>query len=96
MRRKQAEPLKDVLREYVRAMGMQRKLKVHNIKPIWHKLMGPVISGKTTNIYIKNQVLYVNLNSAVLRNELMMLRDKIVERVNEYVGDELIKDVVLR
>jgi hypothetical protein len=41
-------------------------------------------------------VLYINLDSSVIRNELMMARSKIVEAINKEMGAEVIKDLVLR
>jgi hypothetical protein len=40
--------------------------------------------------------LYVHLNSSVVRNELLMLREALREKLNKKAGSEVIKDIVLR
>jgi len=40
--------------------------------------------------------LYVHLNSSVVRNELLMLREALKEQLNKKAGSEVIKDIVLR
>jgi hypothetical protein len=40
--------------------------------------------------------LYVHLNSSVARNELLMLKEALKEKLNERAGKEVIKDIVLR
>ena len=96
MKRSQAQPLKDILKAYVKAQGLKRPMIEGNVKSTWLKLMGPSIASKTSNIYIKDSVLYINLNSAVLRNELMLMQDAIISRFNEAVGEDVVERVILR
>lgn len=50
----------------------------------------------TENLYIRNQVLYVHFTSSVLRQELMMERKILVQKLNERVGSLVITDIVFR
>jgi hypothetical protein len=59
-------------------------------------VVGPVISRYTTNLYIKNQILYVHLSSSVLREELMMGRDMLVRNLNQQVGAQVIVNIIFR
>ncbi|MCX6333768.1 MAG: DciA family protein [Bacteroidia bacterium] len=45
---------------------------------------------------MKDKVLYVHLSSSVVRNELLMLRQALKEKLNEKAGIEVIKDIVLK
>lgn len=96
MKRSQAKPLKDILRAYVKAQGWSQSMIESSAMDTWRQLMGPTVASKTSNVFLKNGILYINLNSAVLRNELMMMQDQIVARFNEAVGEEVIFKVVLR
>ena len=61
----------------------------------WDELMGPSIVRQTTKKKVQNQILYVQLESAVVRKELLMVKSKIVSSINEHLGREAIKDVHL-
>jgi len=61
----------------------------------WDELMGPSIVRHTTKKKVQNQILYVQLESAVVRKELLMVKSKIVSSINEHLGREAIKDVHL-
>ena len=50
----------------------------------------------TRELYIKNQVLYVHLTSAALRQELMMGRDLLVRNLNRHVGAQVITNIIFR
>ncbi len=47
-------------------------------------------------IYIKDHVLFIHLNSSVVRNELLMLREELRKKLNEKAGAEVIREIVLR
>ena len=96
MKRTPAQPLGDLLRKYVEANGMRRKLKEKSIRTLWGEILGEVILRRTNNIYIKNKTLFVYLDSSTVRNELMMMRGSIIEKINEHSGELLINNIVLR
>ena len=58
--------------------------------------MGNSVSKVTKSVYFRNGVVFVTLNSSIIRNELIMHRDKIVRGLNEKIGNAIVKDVVLR
>ncbi|MBD4337325.1 DUF721 domain-containing protein, partial [Xanthomonas citri pv. citri] len=45
---------------------------------------------------VKNQVLYVHLKSPALKANLMMGREALVRKLNEYVGAQVIQSIVFR
>lgn len=57
---------------------------------------GEAIARYTTNIYIKNQVLFVHLSSSVLRQELMMSRQLLIRNLNSQVGAQVIVNIIFR
>lgn len=96
MKRKNTQAIGEVLREYVDAMGLGRKLKESRIDSQWEKLLGKNAASLTHKLVIRKKVLYVYLNSPALRNELLMMREKIIHRINEEAGEELINKIVLK
>ncbi len=96
MRKSSTQPLKGIIREYIAALGHQQKLKEVNLIVSWEAIAGKLVARHTQKIYVKNKVLYVYLNSAVLRNELMMMRDDFIHKINEHSGSEIIQKIVFR
>jgi predicted nucleic acid-binding Zn ribbon protein len=62
----------------------------------WRELFGPMVAQYTRELFVKNEVLYVFLTSFVLRNELVLCRERMMKRLNEYAGSEVIKDIMIR
>jgi predicted nucleic acid-binding Zn ribbon protein len=94
MRKSNTQPLKSILREYIEALGHSRKLKEVNIIVQWEKLMGKTIARHTRKIYISKKTLFVQIDSSIIRNELMMRRESIIRHLNESVGETIIEKVV--
>jgi len=62
----------------------------------WEVIVGQAIAKRTTKVYIKNSILFVHLSSSVVRNELQMIKETLIERLNEAAGEKLITEIVLR
>jgi predicted nucleic acid-binding Zn ribbon protein len=96
MRKNNTQPLKEVLREYIEALGHTRKLKEVSIISRWENLMGKTISRHTQKIYISKKTLFVYLDSSIIRNELMMRKESIIRHLNESAGERIIENLILR
>ncbi len=96
MRRSKTISLAEALKDYINEMNFGEKLNEAGILNSWEEVVGKAISLRTTRIYIRDHVLYVHLNSSVVRNELIMLRQELRNKLNERAGSEVIKDIVLR
>lgn len=95
MRRTNSEPIGDLLRQFLRQQGLESPLNEYRLVQGWTHVMGPIVARYTRNLVIRNQTLYVRLSSPVLRQELMMQRRELVERLNAYVGAQVICDLVV-
>ena len=96
MRRNDAEQIVEMIRKFFRQNGLESPLNEYRLVQAWKEVVGPVITRYTSNLYIKNQILYVHLTSSVLRQELMMGRDLLVRNLNEQVGAQVIVNIIFR
>jgi predicted nucleic acid-binding Zn ribbon protein len=96
MRRSKTISLAEAIRDYIREMNLDVKLSEVGVINSWEEIVGKAINSRTSKIYIKDHVLFVHLNSSVVRNELLMLRQTHKDKLNEKAGSEVIKDIVLR
>lgn len=96
MRRSKTISLAEAVNDYIKEMNLGGKLSEVTIINSWEEIVGRAISSRTSKIYIKDQILYVHLNSSVVRNELLMLREAIREKLNSKAEREVIKNIVFR
>jgi len=96
MRRSKTISIAEAVDDYIKAMNIGEKLGEASIVNSWNEIVGKAISSRTTRLYIKDHVLYVHLSSSVVRNELFMLRQALMEKINKKAGKEIVKEIVLR
>ena len=89
-------PIGDILKEIIQVNKLQPGMDQVAVKEAWKSLMGNGVNNYTRNVALKGSVLYVELTSAVLREELSYGKDKIIRMINEELGREVVGDVVLR
>ena len=89
------KPLGDLIKEFYeqyRGTDYLDEVKVINS---WPKVVGPFIASHTIDLYIKNGVLFVRVDSDALRNELSYSKSLLIRNLNEVVGREVIHEIVL-
>ncbi|WP_299435494.1 DUF721 domain-containing protein [uncultured Maribacter sp.] len=89
-------PLNEALQEFIKENKLQGGMDKVNVKEAWVNLMGNGVNSYTTAVELRNETLFVSLSSSVLRNELSQGKSKIITMLNEELGKEIIKKLVLR
>ncbi len=86
----------DILKEIIEVNKLDKGLNQISVADAWKNLMGNGVNNYTRNVLLKGATLYVELTSSVLREELSYGKDKIIKMINEELGREVVKEVVLK
>ena len=84
------------MRKFLDNSRLKGAVQALQIEEVWEQIMGKTIARYTEKIHIHGGVLYINTSVAPLRQELLYQKENIVQRVNEALGEKVIKDVVIR
>jgi len=96
MERKEIQKIDSLLQQFVKSNNLERGLAEYRLMKSWKELLGVTISKKTKDMYIRKRKLFVTLHSSVVRNELAMIKDTLIGRLNEAAGMNVIDDIVLK
>jgi predicted nucleic acid-binding Zn ribbon protein len=96
MRRRNAQSLHDILDEALKGLNIDQKLFETRLITAFPEIVGAGIAAHTKNVYIQKGILYVQMDSPVIRNELQMMRQSLIEHLNRQVGHTTIKNIVFR
>lgn len=86
-------PLSEVIDKLLRAYRLDGKMKELDVIEAWPEMMGIAVANRTKEIAIRNKVLYLTMESSVMRDELAYGKQIIIQRINEKAGFEMITDV---
>ncbi len=88
--------LGDILAEITGDPALNRGIGEARALKAWEEVVGASVARITTKVYLSHGVYYVNLNSSIIRSELMMHKEKIIEDLNRAAGSKIVRDLVLR
>ncbi len=73
------------------------RIGIDNLKvqEAWIKTMGENIQKYTYRVMYKKGILYVKLKSSVLKEELTFEKTKVIKLINEELGKEYLKDLII-
>jgi len=71
------------------------KLAETRLMDSWTTVLGSSVSRFTDNLYIRKRVLYVRLTSSVLKSELMLCREQMIDKLNNQAGRNVIDNIIL-
>ncbi len=86
----------DAIKSMVNTSRLKSGIRSVQITTVWEELMGKTIAKYTEHIQIVNQTLFITTSVGPLKNELMYQKAQIIDRINEVLGENMIKDVVIK
>jgi predicted nucleic acid-binding Zn ribbon protein len=87
--------LGDALKKFLDKSRMKPAIQSMQIEDHWEKIMGATIAKFTDKIEIRNGTLFIYTQIAPLKNELIFQKELIIERINENMGENLVREVVI-
>jgi hypothetical protein len=85
----------DAMRQFLNQSRLKGSMQALQIEDVWEQIMGKTIARYTEKIKIHGSTLYITTTVAPLKQELLYQKDKIISRVNEALGERVIKEVVI-
>ena len=96
MKRTEAKNIGQIINDLLKQENLDVELDEHRASALWPQLVGDGINRYTIRRYVKDGVMTVHLSSASLANELMLNRDSIIQRINEALGREIIREIIFK
>jgi hypothetical protein len=88
--------LGDALRKFLQQSQLKGSIQALQIEEVWEQIMGKTVARYTDKIRIHGQTLYIDTTVAPLRQELLYQKETILRRVNEALGEVVVKEVVIK
>lgn len=94
MRKPNDITLKEGIEKLLSVYKLRGKYDQTSVVALWPELMGRAIANRTTQIYVTNKKLFVRIESSVIKNDLLMVRTGIIQKINERTGSEVITEII--
>jgi predicted nucleic acid-binding Zn ribbon protein len=81
------------LDELLGGLGIEKKLQEYDAVVFWDVVVGERIAQIAQAVKIAHGTLFVRVKTSTWRNELMMRKVQIKDKLNDYIGKETVKDI---
>lgn len=88
--------LQDAIKQFLQKSRLKNGIQALRIEDVWIEIMGKTVAKYTDKIQIINSTLFITTSVAPLKHELLYQKEIIMQRVNEALGEKLIKEVVIK
>ena len=88
--------MKEAMKRFLDQSKLKGDIQALQIGEVWETLMGKTISKYTESIKIIHRTLIITTNVAPLKQELLYQKENIIKRVNEVLGEGVVKEVVIK
>jgi len=94
----QKEPYKNlklssIIENVLKSKGWDTAIKEHRVFSIWEEAVGTLIFGNARPKDITRGILFVTVRNSVWSQELSLRKTEIINRLNDKLGKEYIKDI---
>ena len=86
--------LKEAFEQMLQVYKIKRRYDETGVKSSWPKLVGTAVANRTKDIYVYDKKLFLRIESSVIKNELLLMRDQIIQKINEEAKGILVEDIV--
>lgn len=96
MKKHNDQPIGDILKQLMTANKWNDKVNEIRLLQCWEELLGKTIARFTKSINLRNKKLYVEVNSAPLKNELIYSRLQMIQLINTRFGEGIVEEIIIR
>ena len=86
----------EALKQFLQSSRIKGGIQALQIEDAWEQIMGKTVARYTDKLQIIGDKLIITTNVAPLKNELIYQKEKIKQRVNEALGQKVIKEVIIQ
>ncbi len=94
MRKANDKTMKQAIEQMLNVYKIKRRFDETAIIAAWPDIVGKPVANRTSEIFINNKKLFLRIESSVVKNELMIIRSQIMDKINSEAGDTLVEEII--
>ncbi|TSD64185.1 DUF721 domain-containing protein [Inquilinus sp. KBS0705] len=94
MRKTNDKSLKDAIEQMLNVYKIKRRFDETGIVNHWPELVGKSVANRTKELFIRDKKLFLRIESSVIKNELVLMRSQIIQKINDEAKTELVEEIV--
>lgn len=96
MRKSNQQTLGQLLDIFIRQNQLSAGLTQAELQQCWQQVAGEFVAKHTTGLRIVKNILYITMDNAACREELMYRKSELLNEVNKLTRDNKITEIIIR
>ena len=89
------QSLGEALSRLIKDLGFENKFKEQEVLDQWSQVVGDQIAKHSRAVSCEGGKLFVEVDSAAWRHELIYMKSEIIQRVNRAAQQNMVRDIIL-
>ena len=94
MRKTNDKTLKEAIEQMLNVYKIKRRFDETGIISAWPNLVGKSVANRTKELFVRDKKLFLRIESSVIKNELMLMRSQIIEKINNEAKSVLVEEII--
>ena len=86
----------EALKQFLEGSRIKGGIQALQINDVWEKVAGKTVARYTNKLQIIGDKLIITTDVAPLKQELIYQKEKIKQRVNEALGQNVIREIIIQ
>ena len=86
--------LSEVFQELLKNQGLDDKMRKAKVLSMWKEIVGPLIARNTHHLKFDNNKLIVYVRSDALKQELIYMKQQLIQNIHQAINEEFIEDII--
>ncbi len=96
MRRQRVMLLGELFDEFLKSEGLEKGIERIRVFEAWDEVVGEKTAQLTLDKFLKEGRLFCRISTAVARNRVFIERQIIVDKINNKLGEKVVKEIIVR
>lgn len=94
IRKANDKTLKEAIEQMLQVYKIKGRYAETGIIASWPDMVGKSVANRTKEIFIRDKKLFLRIESSVIKNELLMMRTQIIEKINKDADAMVIEEII--
>jgi hypothetical protein len=94
MRKANDKSLKEAIEQMLQVYKIKRRFDETGVVAKWPELVGKSVANRTKELFIHDKKMFLRIESSVIKNELMMMRTQIIDKINDEAKAIIIEEII--
>ena len=94
MRKANDKSLKEAIDQMLQVYKIKRRFDETAVIASWPQLVGKSVANRTKELFIHDKKLFLRIESSVIKNELMLMRTQIIDKINEEAKGIIVEEII--